>query len=98
MFSIDIDRALSLATDKDTFPVIDKVLNGERLSFEDGVKLFKTNDLLTLGTLANYVTEKKNGKYAYFVINRQINPTNVCSLDCKFCAFATMDKNDPKAY
>ncbi|WP_456465138.1 aminofutalosine synthase MqnE [Persephonella sp.] len=94
----DFDRLLSLASDKELFPIIDKVLKGERLSFEDGVKLFKTQDLLTLGLLANYVTEKKNGKYAYFVINRQINPTNVCALDCNFCAFATMDRNDPKAY
>ncbi|WP_293447840.1 aminofutalosine synthase MqnE [Persephonella sp.] len=94
----DFDRLLSLASDKELFPIIDKVLKGERLSFEDGVKLFKTSDLITLGLLANYATEKKNGKYAYFVINRQINPTNVCALDCNFCAFATMDKNDPKAY
>lgn len=94
----DFDRLLSLASDKELFPIIDKVLKGERLSFEDGVKLFRTSDLLTLGLLANYVTENKNGKYAYFVINRQINPTNVCALDCNFCAFATMDRNDPKAY
>ncbi len=95
---LDIEKSLSLVKDKNLVPIIDKVLNEERLTFEDGVQLFKTNDLLTLGTLANYVTEKKNGKYAYFVINRQINPTNVCTLDCKFCAFADMDKNSPKAY
>ncbi len=95
---LDIEKSLSLVKDKKLVPIIDKVLNGERLSFEDGVALFKTDDLLTVGTLANYVTEKKNGKYAYFVINRQINPTNVCTLDCKFCAFADMDKNSPKAY
>ncbi|PMP62412.1 MAG: aminofutalosine synthase MqnE [Sulfurihydrogenibium sp.] len=95
---LEVEKAISLATDKNIFPIIDKVLEGKRLSFEDGVKLFKTDDILTLGYLANYVTEKKNGKYAYFVINRQINPTNVCVLDCKFCAFAQMDKNDPKAY
>ena len=98
MFSIDIERAVSLASDKDLFPVIDKVLSGKRLSSEDGLKLFETGDLLTVGILANYVTEKKNGKYAYFVINRQINPTNICALDCKFFSFATMDRNDPKAY
>ncbi|WP_457640516.1 aminofutalosine synthase MqnE [Persephonella sp.] len=98
MFSLDIEKALSMATDKNIFPVIDKVLEGKRLNMEDGVKLFESSDLLTVGILANYVTEKKNGKYAYFVINRQINPTNICALDCKFCAFATMDKNDPKAY
>jgi len=98
MLNLDIEKAVSLISDKELFSIADKVLEGKRLSFEDGVKLFNTSDLLTLGFLANYVTEKKNGKYAYFVINRQINPTNVCVLDCKFCAFATIDKNDPKAY
>ncbi len=95
---LSIEKKLSFATDKNLFPIIDKVLEGKRLSFDDGIALFNTNDLNTLGTLANYVTEQKNGKYAYFVINRQINPTNVCSLECKFCAFATIDRNDPKAY
>ncbi|EDP73636.1 aminofutalosine synthase MqnE [Hydrogenivirga sp. 128-5-R1-1] len=89
---------LDFCTDKNLYPVIDKVLSGERLTFEDGVKLFNTNDLLTLGTLANLKKEEKSGKYVYFVINRQINPTNICTLGCKFCAFATIDKNDPKAY
>ena len=98
MLQIDINQALSLVSDKSLFPIIDKVLEGKRLSFEDGLKLFETNDLLTVGFLANYQTEMKNGKYAYFVINRQINPTNICALDCKFCAFATMEKTDPKAY
>ncbi len=55
----DFDRLLSLASDKELFPIIDKVLKRERLSFEDGVKLFKTSDLITLGLLANYVTEKR---------------------------------------
>ena len=98
MLNTDIEKLLTLATDKNLFPIIDKVLNGKRLSFEDGLKLFESSDILTIGSLANYITEKKNGKYAYFVINRQLNPTNVCVLDCKFCAFATIDKNDPKAY
>ena len=98
MISMDIEKVISLSSDKSLFPVIDKVLEEKRLILEDGIKLFETDDLLTVGALANYVTEKKNGKYAYFVINRQINPTNICALDCNFCAFATMDKNDPKAY
>ncbi len=98
MENLTMDEFLMLVQDKTLFPIIDKVLSGDRLTFEDGVKLFKSTDLLTIGFLANYVNEKKNGKYAYFVINRQINPTNVCVLDCKFCAFADMDKNSPKAY
>ncbi len=98
MLTANIEKIVSLSSDKSLFSVIDKVLEEKRLSLEDGIKLFETDDLLTVGALANYVTEKKNGKYAYFVINRQINPTNICALDCNFCAFATMDKNDPKAY
>ncbi len=84
--------------DRNLHTVIDKVFSGERLSFEDGVKLFKTNDLLTLGKLADWKKRQVSQDYVYFIINRQINPTNVCVLDCKFCAFATIDKNDPKAY
>ncbi len=98
MLTANIEKIVSLSSDKSLFSVIDKVLEEKRLSLEDGIKLFETDDILTVGALANYVTEKKNGKYAYFVINRQINPTNICALDCNFCAFATMDKNDPKAY
>jgi len=98
MSVLEVEKLLSLASDRELFPIIDKVLEGKRLSPKDGLKLFETSDLLTVGTLANFITEKKNGKYAYFVLNRQINPTNICALDCNFCAFATMDKNDPKAY
>ncbi|MEO2069440.1 MAG: aminofutalosine synthase MqnE [Desulfurobacteriaceae bacterium] len=67
--------------------VAEKVLNGERLSFEDGVKLFKTNDILTLGRLADFVNRKKNRDFVYFIVNRHVNLTNICVGKCKFCAF-----------
>ena len=73
--------------DRELLPIAEKVLNGERLSFEDGVKLFKTNDIHALGFLANLVAERKNGKFAYFNVNVHITPTNVCVGTCKFCAF-----------
>ncbi len=69
-------------------PIAEKVLAGERLTFEDGVALYRSNDLLTLGALANYVREKKNGNVAYYIINRHLNPTNICFVDCQLCAFA----------
>jgi aminodeoxyfutalosine synthase len=96
--NLTTEEFLSLAQDKELFPIIDKVFSEKRLTSDDALKLFNSTDILTIGFLANYTAEKKNGKYAYFVINRQINPTNICVLDCKFCAFAQMDKNDPKAY
>jgi len=67
--------------------IADKVLAGERLSFEDGVALFESNDLLALGYLANHVREKLHGRRTYFNVNRHINPTNVCVASCKLCAF-----------
>src|SRR5262245_7163957 len=65
----------------------DKVMRGERLSFDDGVTLYRSRELMTVGALANVVRERKNGDAAYFVRNMHLNPTNVCTVDCKFCGF-----------
>ncbi len=78
-------------------PIADKVLAGERLSFEDGVALFRSPDLLAVGWLANYVREKRHGNVTYYNVNRHINPTNVCVAHCKLCAFGR-DPNAPGAY
>ncbi len=65
----------------------DKVRAGERLSAGDGVRLFESNALMAVGAMANLVREAKNGDDAYFVRNMHLNPTNVCTVDCKFCGF-----------
>ncbi len=64
-----------------------KVESGERLSFEDGVALYRTGDILALGWMANLVRERMHGDLAYFNVNRHINPTNVCVASCRLCAF-----------
>jgi aminodeoxyfutalosine synthase len=74
-------------SDASLSPITAKVLTGERLSFEDGVALYKSNDLLALGYLANHVREKLHGNATYFNVNRHINPTNVCVASCRLCAF-----------
>jgi aminodeoxyfutalosine synthase len=89
-----VDARLS---DKSLQPIRDRVLEGRRLSFEDGVALYKTHDLLGLGLLANHVREKRHGDAAYFVWNTHINHTNVCVATCDFCAFAAK-KEEPRAY
>ena len=76
--------------------IIDKVKNNERLSYEEGVRLYDL-DLFTLGELANEIREKRWGKKSFFNINRHINPTNVCKDVCKFCAFSASRKN-PNQY
>jgi aminodeoxyfutalosine synthase len=63
------------------------VQNGERLSFEDGVTLYRSGDILAVGWLANLVRERLHGDIAYFNVNRHINPTNVCVASCRLCAF-----------
>ncbi|MFZ0663657.1 MAG: aminofutalosine synthase MqnE [Acidobacteriaceae bacterium] len=68
-------------------PIAAKVLAGERLSFEDGLALYGSPDVLAVGWLANYVREKMHGDVTYFNVNRHINPTNVCVAACKLCAF-----------
>jgi aminodeoxyfutalosine synthase len=84
-------------TDLTLQPIARKVLAGERLSFEDGVALYKTPDLLAVGWLANHVREKRHGNVTYYNVNRHINPTNICVAHCKLCAFGR-DPNSPGAY
>ncbi|WP_029551515.1 aminofutalosine synthase MqnE [Thermocrinis jamiesonii] len=74
-----------------------KVLEDRRLSPEDAIELFYSNQLAYIGALAEWVNRKKNGMFAYFIVNRQINPTNICVYQCDFCAFGVV-KSDPKAY
>jgi aminodeoxyfutalosine synthase len=65
-----------------------KVFAGERLSFEDGVLIATTPDLLGVGRLANHVRERSHGDAAFFNVNCHLNPTNVCVASCALCAFA----------
>lgn len=78
-------------------PIAAKVLAGERLSFDDGVALYRSPDLLAIGWLGNYVREKRHGNVAYYNINRHINPTNVCVAHCRLCAFGR-DEHAAGAY
>jgi len=66
----------------------EKVLAGKRITEEDALRLYETDDIFTLGALASHVARKKNGSKAYFIRNRHINPTNICVNRCKFCAFS----------
>lgn len=75
----------------------EKVEAGQRLSFDDGMALEASNDLLALGSMANLVRERYNGNFGYYNVNTHINPTNVCVYTCDFCAFRA-DLNDARAY
>ena len=68
-------------------PIAKKVEAGERLSFDDGLALYRSGDILAVGWMANLVRERLHGDLAYFNVNRHINPTNVCVASCRLCAF-----------
>ena len=64
-----------------------KVLAGERLTFDDGVALYESDDLAWLGGLAHHVRTQKNGDRVVFNVNRHLNLTNVCAASCAYCSF-----------
>jgi aminodeoxyfutalosine synthase len=68
--------------------ISDRIKGGGRLSYEEAVGLFKNDDIFGIGRVAAEAAERKNGKKAYFIVNRHINPTNICVNRCKFCAFS----------
>ena len=84
-------------TDPTLAPIAEKVLCGTRLTREDGIALYASSDLLGIGQMADFVRRSKNGDRVYFMVNRHINPTNICQNRCKFCAFAR-DEGEPGAY
>ncbi|MEQ1574978.1 MAG: aminofutalosine synthase MqnE [Vicinamibacterales bacterium] len=70
----------------------------ERLTFEDGVRLFESSDLLVVGWLANREREERHGARTYFNYNLRLEPTNVCEASCLFCSFARLQPSDASAY
>src|SRR5438477_6511479 len=78
-------------------PILEKVESGVRLSYDDGVTMYRSGDILALGYMANLVRERLHGSLTYFNVNRHINPTDVCVASCRLCAFGKKAK-DPKAY
>src|SRR5438132_487260 len=83
--------------DRRLLPILEKVERGERLSFDDGLSLYRTGDILAVGYMANIVRERLHGNVTYYNVNRHINPTDVCVASCRLCAFGKRAK-DPKAY
>ncbi len=72
--------------------IAQKVYNNERISFDEGVFLYEKGELAYLGTLANYIREKRHGNNTYFNRNFHIEPTNLCVYDCKFCSYSVLIK------
>ena len=78
--------------------IADRLEAGERLSFDDGVRLFEAPDLLAVGWLANRERERRHADQTFFNQNIRIEATNVCVASCLFCAFARLKPGDQGAY
>jgi len=78
-------------------PLFEKVEDGVRISNEDALFLYNSQDLNGLGSIANILRERKNGNFATYINNRYINYSNLCILSCQFCAFGAR-KRDAHAF
>jgi aminodeoxyfutalosine synthase len=92
--AVAFDR--SLVSDPALRPIADKVFSGERLTQDDGARLFHSADLLGIGVMADAVNRAKHGNRVTFAANQHINPTNVCILrkTCVFCSYARLPKEE----
>jgi aminodeoxyfutalosine synthase len=61
------------------------------------VKLFRNHDILAIGRMAHQVRERMHGRRVFYSVNLHLNPTNICSARCEFCAFSR-DAGAPDAY
>ncbi|WP_034386630.1 aminofutalosine synthase MqnE [Deinococcus sp. YIM 77859] len=83
--------------DQSLAPIVEKVEAGERLSFDEGLRLFHTRDLNALMRLANRTKERRHGDKVYFVHSMRLEFTNICYVGCTFCAFAAR-KGEERAW
>ena len=67
-----------------------KIIQNERINFEDGVALFEKSSLPYVGALANWKRNELHGDITYFNRNFHIEPTNVCVFSCKFCSYSKL--------
>ena len=88
---------MSFSHDPGLNEIVNRVDAGERLTLEDGLTLYASNDINALGKLADTVRRRLHGRTTYFNVNRHFNPTNVCYVDCKFCGFFRTPRQ-PDAY
>lgn len=85
-----IDLLIEATQDTTLKNIAQKVKDGTRITDEECISLFEKGELAFVGTLANYIREKKHGDKTYFNRNFHIEPTNVCVFSCKFCSYSRL--------
>ena len=85
---------MKFSFDKNVSSIAEKLEANERLTFDDGMSLFATEDLNALGKLADSVRRERHGKETFYNVNRHFNHTNICVADCKFCGFYRRSRDE----
>ncbi len=83
--------------DKHLLPIFEKVHADRSLDFEDGLRLYRSNDIIGIGRMADFMRRRRHGNRAYFVYNQHLNYTNICANRCKFCAYG-QDQDAPDTF
>jgi aminodeoxyfutalosine synthase len=90
VISTPVAQLVEACTDTELQQIGYKVLDGQRITFDEGVLLFERASLSYAGALANFVREKLHGNKTYFNRNFHIEPTNICVFSCKFCSYSRL--------
>jgi cyclic dehypoxanthinyl futalosine synthase len=89
----------TLAASPTVAEVLERVLDGERLSDDDALALLESRDLVAVGRVANEIRGRKHDpSRVTFIVDRNLNYTNVCVTDCDFCAFYRSPGDTREAY
>lgn len=67
-----------------------KIDANERITPEEGLMLFEKGSIAVLGSMANFIRERRHGDKTYFNRNFHIEPTNICVFSCKFCSYSRL--------
>ena len=96
-----IPEQMPVSADSELGDICQKVYSGERLTREDAIRLYQTDDLMTVGALGEYARRRKAGpgkeRHVYYIHNMHLNPTNFCVETCRFCSYANPEERG-KAY
>lgn len=77
--------------------IVEKVEAGQRVTYDEGLKLMNSHDLITLGYLGNLVRRRVSGESVYYTVNYNLNPTNICVITCALCSYKR-EEGDQDAY
>jgi len=77
-----------IITDNQLTGIREKVLSNVRLDADDGLRLYRSNDVIGIGHLADFIRRQRHGKKSFFVYNQHLNYTNICINHCRFCAYS----------